>query len=95
MECQKETIEAKLFYAHGRSEVAVGSSKAEFITEKGVRQGDSLSPLLFILVLQYALKTINWRNKGIDIGGKTLSYLAYADDIVILAHDLESVKTIL
>ena len=94
--CDEPIIEViKLLYSHGKSEVEVGKSKAEFRAQKGVRQGDSLSPLLFTLTLQHAMKSINWNTRGIDVGGETLSYLAYADDIVLLAYNIETMKSML
>ena len=64
--------------------------------EKGVLQGDPLSPLLFNLVLDEALRSIRGqgevgfgftnrkgRSKDYSVG---LGYLAYADDLVVFAN---------
>ncbi|KIH61462.1 hypothetical protein ANCDUO_08267 [Ancylostoma duodenale] len=52
-----------------------------------------MSPILFTIVLQHALNSIDWQGKGLRLGNKNLSYLAYADDIVLLAHNYEDLKS--
>lgn len=54
---------------------------------RGVRQGDVLSPKLFIAALDDALRNVNWTNKGINIDGVNLNHLRFADDIVLLSAD--------
>lgn len=55
---------------------------------RGVLQGDPLSPLLFNIVLDYVLEMMNSR-MGLSINGETISVLAYADDLVLLASSRE------
>lgn len=60
---------------------------------RGVRQGDTLSPKLFTLVLEDIFKTLHWEGCGINIEGKRLSNLRFADDIVLFSDnptDLEA-----
>lgn len=35
--------------------------------KKGVRQGDNMSPKLFIATLEDALKQVNWADRGIHV----------------------------
>ena len=50
--------------------------------QRGVRQGDNISPKLFTACLQDAIiNKINWEDKGINIDGEHLSHLIFADDI--------------
>ena len=62
-----------------------GSLTDWFPINTGVRQGCVLSPLLYALFINGLIKEINELNKGIEIeeGGKTVSSLLYADDIVL------------
>ena len=62
---------------------------------RGVRQGDTISPKLFITVLEYAFKKLNWENKGLNIDGRNLTNLRFADDIVLLADNLKDIKDML
>ncbi|PZR02946.1 MAG: hypothetical protein DI539_27135, partial [Flavobacterium psychrophilum] len=82
-------------YVAGKSSVVVGNSLAPYSTQRGVRQGDSLSPLLFIITLQYALDQLKWDSFGIKIGTKRLQYLAYADDIVLLSSNKQELQQML
>ena len=67
-----------------------------FKTTSGVLQGDALSPYLFIVLLDYALKktlqddvgfVVSRRHPAILIGA-----LAYADDICLLAESIDNVE---
>lgn len=58
----------------------------EINIERGVRQGDPLSPKLFIAVLESIFKKLDWANKGIYINGHYANHLRFADDIVIMAE---------
>lgn len=51
----------------------------------GVRQGDGLSPLLFNLVLEDALKGTKQEQRGITIG-RRIQVLAFADDVALVAE---------
>ena len=52
----------------------------------GVRQGDSLSPTLFVIFIDDLSHETKSLNAGIYIGGKLLHMLLYADDIVQVVH---------
>lgn len=53
--------------------------------EKGIRQGDSISPKLFTLALEDVFKDINWEGKGVLIDGEYLNHLRFADDILLIS----------
>ncbi|KAG8237067.1 hypothetical protein J437_LFUL005174 [Ladona fulva] len=61
----------------------------EFRIEKGVRQGDCLSPILFTAVLVEVFKTSDWEERGLQINGEHISHLRFADDIVLFATNGE------
>lgn len=56
-----------------------------FKIQKGVRQGDPLSPKLFSSVLEMIFRSLDWENLGLNIDGRTLTHLRFADDIVLFA----------
>lgn len=54
---------------------------------RGVKQGDPLSPKLFIIVMDELLCDLDRRFDGIKMGDVNISNLAYADDLVLWATD--------
>ncbi|KAI5747504.1 hypothetical protein M8J77_015356 [Diaphorina citri] len=83
----------KSFYRSCRNQVRTcGSTSTEFKTTCGVRQGDILSPYLFILLMDDVIKACKQRTKKFNIGYWKLqpvfiTEMAFADDLAILAKD--------
>ena len=67
-----------------------------FTLERGVRQGDPLSPYLFIVVVETLAIAIrqNPAIKGIFIGKEETKLLQYADDTTAVLADTNSAKTL-
>ncbi|WKY04192.1 hypothetical protein Q1695_005292 [Nippostrongylus brasiliensis] len=63
--------------------------------EKGVRQGDTISPKLFTAALQWVMKSLDWDEMGIRVDGKFLPNLRFADGIVIFAKSTTEAETML
>ena len=64
--------------------------------QRGVRQGDNISPKLFTACLQDAIiNKINLEGKWINIDGEHLSHLIFADDIVLIAKSPEELESML
>ena len=84
----------KSMYDGSESCVRVNQGHTDFFNvDSGVRQGDSLSPLLFIIVLDYVMRKVELAGGGIEwTAGRRLRDLAYADDICLLADDLEDMR---
>lgn len=82
---------AKSLYKRTRNCVISKNLKSEpFITNEGVRQGGSLSPLLFIIFMDEIIKIAKQRLRPFYVGYRNLervnlSECAFADDIAIIA----------
>ena len=71
-----------------------------FKTTSGVLQGDTLSPCLFIVLLDYALKKTLQDDVGLVVRERNgsrhpaiyIDVLAYADDICLLAESIDDVE---
>jgi len=63
---------------------------------RGVRQGCQLSPIIFNLLiadLEEVMGKIKWG--GVNLGGKRIYTLAYADDIVLLAEQEDEMRSMI
>ena len=78
-------------YSHGVSRIQLHAEGQPFHLERGVRQGDSISPKLFISWLQSIFCKLNWQEKkyGLCIGEEHLTNLRFADNIVLIAKSTE------
>ncbi|CAL9019822.1 unnamed protein product, partial [Prunus brigantina] len=70
-----------------------GEATPPFAPERGLRQGDPLSPYLFVLCLEKLSHLITeavvkkeWRAVGISRTGPKISHLCFADDLLLFAE---------
>ncbi|CAF1270699.1 unnamed protein product [Adineta ricciae] len=75
-------------YGNSRSAVRIGSDIGEwFQTSVGTRQGDPLSPLLFIAYLERIMDKTTSTNNGANLSGTLVSNLRFADDIDLISEN--------
>ena len=70
-----------------------GEKTDAFMPSRGLRQGDPLSPYLFVLCLERLCHQINfavaireWKPVALSCGGPKLSHICFADDLILLAE---------
>ena len=65
------------------------------MSEIGLRQGCTLSPLLFMIVMEELTQRIKNTGVGIKIGKEILNILLFADDVVLLTESWEDMQKLL
>ena len=74
------------------SRVRVGKNWSDrYPIRNGLKQVDALSPLLFNIALEYAIRRVQINQDGLKLNG-THQLLAYADDVNILGGSVHTVK---
>ncbi|CAF2085867.1 unnamed protein product, partial [Rotaria magnacalcarata] len=77
-------------YEQAQSAVRIDKETGEwFQTSVGTRQGDPLSPLLFIAHLERVMDKAMQMDSGINISGTLVNNLRFADDIDIIQEDCD------
>ena len=85
-------------YAGQEETVRTGHGTRDwFQIGKGVRQGCILSPCLFNLYADYIMRNdgLKGAQAGIQIAGRNISNLRYADDTTLMAENEEKLKSLL
>ncbi|GBP91596.1 Putative uncharacterized transposon-derived protein F52C9.6 [Eumeta japonica] len=77
------------------AQIKLEISVEEFQVAKGVRQGDPLSPKLFSAILESVFRDLEWQKDGINIDGKKLNHLRFADDPVLITDNATTLQHML
>ena len=80
-------------YSNLRARIVTDQRGRNFNVEKGIKQGDPLSSLIFISALEGVFRELEWKNKGLIINGEKISNLRFADDVVLISTDVEELNT--
>lgn len=101
--CGENFINFIKTFLKGKYNIIFNNSKSDQLKiDRGVPQGETLSPFLFILAIDPLLNSINNDEniEGVLIGKNRVKVMAYADDLVLLStskedllKSLEYVKT--
>lgn len=104
LEITQKIIEVtKSTYNRVKGKVQMGGKRSkDFYINKGIKQGDSLSPTLFILIMDKIMKNTKKRTKHLQV---TIGYtnmlpvkmegLLYADDIILVADTQKKMQSLL
>jgi hypothetical protein len=76
--------------------IKVGAAEIEPIQVKsGLRQRDSISPILFNLILEKVIKEMNIQpQEGFKLQESDVALLAYADDVVLMSNSHNNLKSL-
>ena len=74
-----------------------GRSSHYFGLHRGVRQGNPLSPYIFIIAVEILALVINQNRKirGVKVNSKEIKMTQYADDLTLILSDLKSLQEVL
>jgi hypothetical protein len=62
-----------------------------FPVQNGLKKGDALSPLLFNFALEHVIKRVQENQVELKLN-VTHQLLAYADDVNLLGHTIDTIK---
>lgn len=82
----------KNIYDNNTSRVKLETTGPLIEIKRGVRQGDPISPTIFIAVLESVFRNLSWKKVGININGRYLSHFRFADDIVLLSENTNQLQ---
>lgn len=76
----------KYIYNGWNRTLQLHQTTCKFLIQKGVRQGDTISPPLFTACPENVFRNIRWRKTGVRNNGEYLSHLRFSGDIILFSQ---------
>lgn len=73
-------------YKNQTTLIDVNGSKREAVIRQGVRQGCPLSPYLFNVYIESAMRELKEETRGVKVNGEQIHSIRFADDIVLMTE---------
>ncbi|GBP27587.1 LINE-1 retrotransposable element ORF2 protein [Eumeta japonica] len=74
-------------YSGSTAQVKLEATGEPFSIQRGVRQGNPISPKLFSAVLEMIFRNLQWECMGLNINGEKLNHLRFADDLILFSEN--------
>ena len=86
----------KSLYNESKTTFKIGNVKTGWVeSNRGVKQGCVLSPLLFAIFMEELTLRVKSLNVRVEIGGNKLAILLFADDVILVAESADDLKKML
>ncbi|GBP81979.1 Intraflagellar transport protein 80 homolog [Eumeta japonica] len=82
-------------YSGSTAEAKLEATGEPFSIQRGVRQGDPISPKLFSVVLEMIFRNLEWEYMGLNINGEKLNHLRFADDLILFSENSKGLEKML
>ena len=83
-------------YENTKAKYSLGDIETDWVSSnRGVRQGCILSPVLFALYTEELAVRMKEKGLGMKVGNEKLSLLMYADDIIIMSEKRDELQSML
>ncbi len=74
-------------YQNSEAYVKLNKIGPKFKINRGVKQGDPLSPIFFNCTLEEVFRKLEWEDFGINVNGTNLNNLRFADDVILIGKN--------